>query len=65
MTTPEWQALLAKDHPVWKVAQALIAVVGLAILVIHGSTHLSDGAGVVGAGVGGWLLNSLFGGKSA
>lgn len=55
-----------KDHPIWKVLQGAISLVGLLILVIHGvdgghTTGLdaSDGAGAVGVGLAGrlaWLF---------
>lgn len=57
MTLPD------KDHPFWKVLQALISLVGLTILATHGidgshagGVDLEDGAGVVGAGAAGRLL---------
>lgn len=55
------------DHPVWKILQGLISLVGLAILATHGidgghtgGVDVEDGAGVVGLGVAGRMLYQTF-----
>ena len=57
MTWPE------KDHPAWKLAQSIVALVGLAILVFHGidgghagGVDVEDGAGVAALGLAGKLV---------
>lgn len=59
-----------KDHPIWKVAQSLIALVGLGILTIHGvdvvdGQHpLVDSGAVTGVattgGAAAWFLRTLW-----
>lgn len=47
-----------KDHPVWKLAQSLVSVIGLGILAFHFADH-TEGlnaqeavSGAVGGGIG-------------
>lgn len=55
------------DHPLWKILQSLICLIGLAILVTHGvdGGHVGvgldpeDGAGAIGLLAGGNLLRTL------
>ena len=34
-----WQALLAKDHPVWKILNTLVLVVGMGLVLLHGGAE--------------------------
>ena len=54
------------DHPIWKLLQALVSLVGLAILVMHGvdgghagGVDVEDGAGALGLGAAGHLAYRL------
>lgn len=50
----DWTPLLAKDHPIWKVAQGLVSIGLVLVLVTHGleGAHQGglDGADMAGAG---------------
>ena len=51
------------NHPIWKLAQSIVALVGLSIVAFHGidgghigGVDLEDGAGVAGLGLAGKLV---------
>jgi len=53
-----------KDHPIWKLAQSIVAIAGLAVFAAFGLDHapaidLDTAAGLGGAAVGSKLLYQL------
>lgn len=50
----DWNRLLEKDHPVWKLAQGLVSIGLVLVLVTHGldGAHQGglDGTDIAGAG---------------
>lgn len=62
----EWWAdryLPPKGHVVWFFIKGVFAVACVVWMASHGSVHVQDAAGLVGAGVGGWLVRSVFKGE--
>lgn len=54
------------DHPLWKVLQSSVAVIGLSVMVLHGmdgghtvgAVDVEDGASLIGIGAAAKLLYS-------
>ena len=61
-----WERLPPVGHPLWKMAQGVLALSGLAIVSWHGMSgghdgvvDVSDGAGALGLGLTGKLIWNL------
>lgn len=53
-----WRHLLDAAHPVWRLAQGIVAIVGIWVAAAHGhagGVDASDAAGVGGAALAGRL----------
>lgn len=54
-----WEHLPPVGHPLWRMVQIVIIVLGVIAIGSHGVDHPSDAVATGGAGVTGWLVRSL------